>query len=214
MANEIKKCTIISGAPCDNYDFIKQNIDLSSYIICADSGYKVALAIGIMPNLIVGDFDSSDKPNLDCEIITLNSEKADTDTFHCVKLAVDKGFNCIIIFNALGDRFDHSYSNVLCLDYCRKNGVKCFILNDKNRLSLIESKTSFKKEYNNFSLFAFLDECRGVTIKGAYYTAGFYNKDKLDMMPYDQFAQSNFVNADYCEIDLESGVLLLVESND
>jgi thiamine pyrophosphokinase len=71
-----------------------------------------------------------------------------------------------------------------------------------------------KKEYDNFSLFAYLEDCKGVRIKGAYYTAGFYDLDSLDINQGDQFAQSNFVSDDECEISLEKGTLLLVESND
>ena len=59
MGTQIKKCTIISGAPDDDIDFLKENIDVQSFIICADSGYKNCLKAGFTPNLIIGDFDSS-----------------------------------------------------------------------------------------------------------------------------------------------------------
>lgn len=214
MADEIKKCTIISGAPGNNADFLKNNVDLSSFIIAADSGYLRLLEAGISPDLVLGDFDSSPKPDIDCEIIMLPVEKAYTDTFECVQLAVGRGYNDITIYNAIGSRFDHTYSNVLCLDYCRKNGAKCRICDESNRLSLITDKITFKKEYDNFSLFAYLEDCSGVKIKGAYYTAEFYDLDALDINQGDQFAQSNFVCDEYCEISLKKGTLLLVESND
>lgn len=208
------KCTIVSGAPNNNAEYLAKSIDKNSYIICADSGYTKLLNAGLTPDVILGDFDSSTKPNLDCEIITLPVEKAYTDTFECVQLAVSRGYKEIVIFNALGNRFDHSYSNVLCLDYCRNNGVECCICDEHNRLSLITREKRFKREYDGFSLFAFLEDCKGVSIKGAYYTAGFYNKEKLDINQGDQFAQSNFISEDECVISLEKGTLLLVESND
>lgn len=214
MAVEVKKCIIISGAPDDDYAFLKENIDTSAYIIAADSGYQKLLKIGITPNLILGDFDSSPKPDVQCDIEVLPCEKAYSDTFECVKFAVDKGYNHISIFGAIGSRMDHTYANILCLDYCRKNGVFCEIVNGKNRLSLIEGKKEIKKEYENFSLFAYLTDCKEVRIKGAYYTAGFYNLDALDINLGDQFALSNFVNDEKCEISLKKGVLLLIESND
>lgn len=214
MGTQIKKCTIISGAPDNDIDFLKENIDAQSFIICADSGYKNCLKAGFAPNLIIGDFDSSEKPDIDCEIISLEVEKAFTDTFHCVMEAVDRGYNEIRIFCAIGSRLDHTYSNILSLDYCQKHGVKCSIQNRKNRLSLIYGKGIVNKDYNNFSLFAYLSECKGVRIKGAYYTAGFYDKETLDIKPSDQFAQSNFVSEDYAEISLDEGTLLLIESND
>jgi len=211
---EIKKCTIVSGAPNGDIDFLKENIDLNSYIIAADSGYLKLQKAGITPDCIVADFDSSDKPDLPCEIITFPVEKSFTDTFNSIITAKEKGFNDITVFFAIGSRFDHSYSNVLCLDYCRKNGIKCSIVDDNNRISLITEKAVIKRDYDNFSLFAFLEPCKGVKIKGAHYDQSFYNLDKLDINLYDQFGQSNFVEGDECIITLESGTLLLIESND
>ena len=196
MGTQIKKCTIISGAPDDDIEFLKDNIDKNSFIICADSGYKNCIKAGFSPNLIIGDFDSSKKPNIDCEIITLKVEKAFTDTFHCVMEAVDRGYNNIDIFCAIGSRMDHTYSN------------------RNNRISLIKDKGIINKDYDNFSLFAYLSDCKNVKIKGAYYTAGFYGKDSLNINQSDQFAQSNFVSENYAEITLDSGTLLLIESND
>lgn len=214
MANEIKKCSVVSGAPNDCAEFLKKNICPDDFIIAADSGYKHLLKAGITPDVIVGDFDSSPKPELDCEIVTLPCEKAYCDTLECVMLAIDRGFNDITIYNAIGNRMDHTYANILILNYCKSRNCGCKIVDERNRLSLITKKTTFKKEYENFSLFAYLEDCKGVTIKGAYYTAGFYNLEKLDILQGDMMAVSNYVNAPQCEINLESGTLLLIESND
>lgn len=213
MADKIK-CTIISGAPGDNCEYLKNHVSRDSFIICADSGYLRLAEAGIKPDLILGDFDSSPKPDIDCEIITLPCEKAYTDTFECVQLAVGRGYKEIEIFNAIGSRVDHTYSNVLCLDYCINHGAQCSIVNEKNRLSLIKGRKVFEKEYDYFSLFAYLEDCKEVRIKGAYYTAGFYGKNSLDIKMSDQFAQSNFICDEQCEITVKKGTLLLIESND
>ena len=214
MADEMKKCTIVSGAPNDNIEFLKNHINRNSFIIAADSGYEKLLKAGIMPDAIVADFDSSEKPDINCEIITFPIEKAFSDTFNSIRYAKAKGFDDITVFFAIGNRFDHSYSNVLCLDYCRKNKINCTIVDDKNRISLITDKKIFKKEYNFFSLFAFLEPCKGVKIKGAHYSEKFFNLESLDIGVSDQFAQSNHIEDDECEISLEQGTLLLIESND
>jgi thiamine pyrophosphokinase len=214
MAKEIRKCTIVSGAPGGNIEFLKKNIDKSSYIIAADSGYEKLLKAGIMPDVIVADFDSSDKPDLSCEIVSFPVEKAATDTFNSVILAKERGFSDITVFFALGGRFDHTYSNILCLDYCKRNNIKCVIVDDKNRISLIEKSAVIKKEYDYFSLFAFLEPCSGVVINGAHYDQSFYELDKMSIGLSDQFAQSNYIEKEKCTISLESGTLLLVESND
>lgn len=214
MGNEIKKCTIISGAPNNNLYFLSNNVDKSSYIICADSGYVRAVNAGIKPNLIIGDFDSSNKPSIDIDTVVLPCEKAYCDTFECVQYAVKNGYTDIEIFFALGSRFDHSFANVLNLKYCYDNGVKCTIIDEKNRLTLISTKYTFSKCYENFSLFALFGECKGVKISGAYYNQSFYGLDSMDIAPSDQFAVSNYIVDDDCTITIEDGILLLVESND
>lgn len=39
MANEMKKCIIVSGAPDSDYDFLEKSISGDSFVIAADSGY-------------------------------------------------------------------------------------------------------------------------------------------------------------------------------
>ncbi len=209
MGKEIKKCTIISGAPDYSVDFLKQNIDCDSFIIAADSGYKKLLNADIIPNLIIGDFDSSPKPDIDCDILTLPCQKDDTDTFYCVKKAIELGYNHITIMFAIGNRFDHTYSNILCLDYCHKANVKCVIIDSHNRISLIDSEYTFSKQYDYFSLFAYLEDCKGISINGSC-----YDVDNIDIATHNQFAQSNQIKNDNCTITVKQGNLLLVESND
>ena len=213
-AKEMKNCTVVAGAPNDCSAFLRSHINRDSYIIAADSGYTYLLQAGIMPDLIIADFDSSDKPELDCEIITFPVEKDYTDTFNCVRYAVEHGFTSIDIYNALGNRFDHSFANVLCLSYCKRHSVFCRLIDEHNRLTLIDREYTFKKEYQHFSLFAFLEDCCGVRISGARYSAGWYGVDSLTMPRDDQSALCNYVEDEECSVTVEQGTLLLVESND
>ena len=209
MGKEIKKCTIISGSPNTSIQYVSENIDEKTFIIAADSGYKTCLRVDVIPDLIIGDFDSSDYPDLDTEIIKLPCEKDDTDTFFCVKKAIELGYNYIILMCAIGNRFDHTYSNILCLDYCIKHNIYCEIVDDHNRISIIDSQKKINKDYNYFSLFAFLCDCKGVSITGSG-----YDVSNIDIMRYYQFAQSNYVKNDYAKVTVKKGKILLVESND
>ncbi len=213
MANEVK-CVIVSGSPENDLDFIKQNIGSEDYIIAADSGYKKLEPLGIKPDVIVADFDSSEKPVTDIEIMVYPVEKDATDTFNAVKLAVAKGYKDILILGALGGRLDHTYSNILCLEYARKHDADCVIADRNNRLSLITSHKRIVKDYKWFSVFAFLGECKGIKFDGSHYDQCFYNKKSLDLKPEDQLGQSNYIENEYCDISVESGTLLLIEAND
>ncbi|MBQ7203638.1 MAG: thiamine diphosphokinase [Eubacterium sp.] len=213
MAKEVKRCVIISGAPETDIDYIAPLCD-GAFVICADSGYLKAQKLGINIDLIIADFDSAGEPKLDCKIKKLPVQKEHTDTFECVITAVDMGFSDITVVGGIGTRVDHSYSNILCLDYCKKRDTQCTIVSKNTRISLISEARRIYREYQWFSLFAFMEECRGVSISGAHYTAGFYGLDKLDFKPSDQFGQSNFVEGEFATVTVDKGTLLLIESND
>ena len=210
MGDQKVKCVIVSGAPDNDIQFIKRKLDRSAFIIAADSGYKNCLKAGIIPDLIIGDFDSSSCPQFGNRVIRLPIEKDDTDTFYCVKEAVNRGYGEIELLCAIGDRVDHTYSNILCLEYCRQNGVKCTIINAKNKIQIVENEIEFdEEEYHYFSVFAFLGSAKGVSIQGAY-----YETDNVDIELWDQFAQSNHFNGRKVKISVREGKILLIMSND
>lgn len=210
MGNKKVKCMIVSGAPDDDYEFLKEKLNETSYIIAADSGYLKCVKAGIVPDLIIGDFDSSPVPEVDTEILQLPAEKDDTDTFYCVKKAIELGYSDIEILCAIGNRADHNYSNMLCLDYCKKNNVKCSITNLRNKLQLVDHEIIIDdSKYKYFSLFAFLGSVSGLSIKDAY-----YELDDVDMKPYEQYAQSNCFKGKPAKITVKKGTILLIQSND
>lgn len=210
MGNKKVKCMIVSGAPDDDYEFLKEKLDENAYIIAADSGYLKCVQVGVVPNLIMGDFDSSPIPEIKTEIIKLPAEKDFTDTFYCLRKAIELGFEEIEILCAIGNRADHNYSNMLCLDYCIKNNVKCSIMNRRNKLQLVDKEIVIDDcAYKYFSLFAFLGAVQGLSINGAY-----YELDCVDMMPYEQYAQSNCFKGVPVKISVQKGVILLIQSND
>ena len=55
----MKKCFIIGGG---SFDGFFDNIQEDDLIIAADKGYKYANKVGLVPDYLIGDFDSSSKP--------------------------------------------------------------------------------------------------------------------------------------------------------
>ena len=198
------KFTIVAGAPNQDPQFLKNNVDLDSFIIAADSGYMTCKKAGIVPNLIIGDFDSSKKPGNDVNILQLPSIKNDTDTFYCIKEAV------IEIFCALGGRTDHEFSNILNLEYCLENNVKASIISEKSVISVHNKDFKISKgEYKYFSLFAIGGSVSGLSIKGAA-----YELEDFTLSPYASIGQSNEFKNNTVSIEFKNGVLLLILSND
>lgn len=209
MGKEMK-FSVVSGAPNTDNKFIQNNIDKNSYIIAADSGYK---KLDFIPNLIIGDFDSSDLPDYNCEIIKLNPIKDESDTFSCVREAVKRGATEIEIFGAIGNRIDHTLANIHSITYCLKNNVKARIIDDKNLIYICDKKTIIKKDcgYKYFSVYALYNDIESLTIKGAKYPLNNYY---LEL--YAQLTVSNEVadNCSFAEVSVKNGKLLIILSND
>ena len=84
------------------------------YIIATDAGYKEVLAQGKKPNIVIGDFDSSEMPK-DIKVIKLNIEKDDTDGQAAIEYAYRKGIKEITLYGVCGGRLDHELCNLSLL---------------------------------------------------------------------------------------------------
>ncbi len=98
-------------------------------LICADGGANTAFKFDLIPDYIIGDLDSI-KPEIydyfydKCEIIEIVRQN-DTDVEKCLKFAVKKNFNDVILLGATGDRLDHSFCNLgIVLKYFDKLQIR------------------------------------------------------------------------------------------
>lgn len=217
----MKPIVIISGGSRNNsiiIDFIKK---LSPTIIAVDSGVASCVDINIIPDIVVGDFDSvsteyiSNFPkweNKGTKIITLNPIKDDTDTEHAINYCLDNMKGDIYLFGAMGTRLDHSLSNINLLYRGIENNRNIEIIDSNNRIYLKNRSFTIKKDeqYGNYiSLFPFNGLVEGLTLKGF-----FYSVDNLSLDGLSSLFISNEITEDYAQIDFKSGTLLVIESKD
>ena len=113
----MKSCIIFANGEAPN----KRTIDyLKKYgadtIIAADGGANLTYKLGIVPNYVVGDFDS-----IKTEVKSFYSKKSeifyyerqdDTDVEKSLKLAISKKFKTAYLIGGTGDRLDHSICNL------------------------------------------------------------------------------------------------------
>ena len=117
---------IIAGAPSPDLSFIRANIPADGFVLCADKGYSYALRAGVMPDVIIGDFDSCTDPIPEAEFVTrLPREKDYTDTVHCIDKASQLGYDDIVLFAATGGRLDHTVGNLCALAFALDRGMNC-----------------------------------------------------------------------------------------
>ena len=202
----MKRCVIIGGAPIADYKRIKALLrDDDFYAVC-DSGLTHLQGLQISPSLIIGDFDSAERPITDTETITLPREKDDTDSFFAVKEAVARGFDEFLLIGVIGKRFDHSLCNISILLYLDKLGKKASIADDFSEMEIISDRAYVTDEYPYFSLLAVDGDLQGVTIENAKFPLS----DAEITASYQYGVSNEVVKGRTAEISIKSGRLLLV----
>lgn len=202
------RCVIVGGADIGDYKRIKSYIRPDDFFIFCDSGLKHAEKLNITPSLIVGDFDSHQKPDTDTETIVLPCEKDDTDTVFAVKEAEKRGFDDFLLIGVVGNRLDHTLVNVSILNFLYKKGKKCIIADDYSEMEVVGNKIVYVDDsFSYFSLVNIFGISEGVTIKNAKYTL-----DNAVITSEYQYATSNEVlKGKTTEITVNKGKLLLIK---
>ena len=207
---------IISGGSFDKnflHNFIKNR--KYDYVIAVDRGLCYAGKLGIVPDLIVGDFDSADKSLLDSfdqSIVRLfNSEKDDTDTEIAIREAV-KHKSDIDIVCATGGRIDHLLGNIHILKIALDEGINARIIDRGNVIFLKNSDFKLVNgDWNGkyVSLIPFDGEVNGIKLKGFKYPL-----DGYDLKPGITKCISNEIVKDNAYVEIKSGCLIVVISLD
>ena len=216
----MKRCLIITGGPID-LGFARSYLSGEGFerVIAVDRGLNAAWALGIVPDVIVGDFDSADpaaladfrrREHIVWEVH--QPEKDDTDTELAIKRAAAMGAGYIVLLGATGGRLDHLLGNIHLLYPCLQRGVEACILDPGNKLYLIDGERHFKRREVWGTYISFLpltEEVKGITLRGFKYPL----TDK-DIAIGTSLCISNELAADEAVITLQDGVLIVVESRD
>lgn len=190
------------------------------YVIGVDKGVEFLYDHQIMPDYIVGDFDSVKQEIVDyyrnethVGIREFNPVKDASDTEIAIRLAMTLGGTDLVILGATGGRIDHLWANVQCLTIPFKAGVHAEILDSQNRITLIgEGETHLKKTeaYGPyFSVFPLGEEVFGFNMEGAKYPL-----ENHVLTPYDSLCVSNEIAGDEVVITFSAGIVILMETRD
>ena len=188
-------------------------------VIAGDRGLEALYQLKIIPNHVVGDFDSVSPEILEFykkqpKIIfhTYNAEKDNTDTDIALKLAIQMKSSEITILGALGKRMDHAIANIHILKDALGANIPCQILDEHNRIYLVNTEKTLEKDkvYGKYiSLIPLTSTVEGLTLKGFKYPLNRYN------LPIGtSLGISNEIIEDIAHIKMEKGILIVIESKD
>ena len=163
MKNKI--CYIIGAGKNYGLDFCKQNGD---FIIAADGGLNHLKKNKIIPDLIIGDFDSVLQTPKNITTIKLKVDKDETDTFAAILKGIELGYQKFVIYCGTGDRFDHTLANLQTLVFLADKNKQGFIVGENIIITAIKNnKIEFPKIKDGYiSVFSFSNQSENVCIKG------------------------------------------------
>jgi thiamine pyrophosphokinase len=91
------------------------------FLIAADGGMRHALALGLLPSIVIGDLDSLTPDNRrrlegsGVEIRQYPPDKNETDLELALRTALEAGYRSILVLAALGGRLDQTLGNLSLL---------------------------------------------------------------------------------------------------
>lgn len=112
---------IFGSGAVEEWGRIRSLLGTPEIVLCADGGVRHALALGLTPDLVLGDFDSAG-PVVVAEIAArgipvhkVPTEKDETDTELAIQEAIRLGATAITLVGVTGGRLDHTVANLLLL---------------------------------------------------------------------------------------------------
>lgn len=181
-------------------DLIKRGY---STVICADGGANTAFKLNIVPDYIIGDFDSITPEVFDfyknkTKIIKIRSQN-DTDVEKCLKFAIKKKYEEVILTGVTGNRLDHTFCNLgIMLKF--KDQIDLKLIAEESILSVHSGKTfipTYKGE--TISIYGFNDK--------TYFTStGLKYKLDKTILPFGvRESTSNVASDDLVMLDIKGG---------
>lgn len=211
---EMGYAVVLTSGSVTDPEFYQQLLEGAEYIIAADGGATIATRLGFRPTVLIGDFDSLAKDELErlraqgVEIIRHPVEKDKTDSHLAVEYALGLPPATIILLGPLQGRLDHVLANVGLLFTIRQAGKKGYLMDEIQCCQLAERKCVIQGRPGQLlSLVPLSPLVTGVSTKGLGYplqNASLHQGETLGI--------SNFFVEAEAEVTVGSGDLLIVQN--
>jgi thiamine pyrophosphokinase len=191
---------------------VREHIRPDDVLVAADGGMRHLEALGLSPQLIIGDMDSISSSTLstleeaDAEILRFPPAKDETDLELALNILKARGFDEVLIIGALGGRIDQTIANIWLLANHSHPGFSIRFDDGCERMDLILDQLTLNgAKGDQLSLIPFCSEVVGVTTKGLEYTL-----DDETLFPEKTRGLSNVMIGDRATIFIRSGKLLCI----
>ena len=198
----MKTCVIFCAA---GFDSLVENLN-NAIVIAADGGLVHTNALGITPQIVLGDFDSLGYTPAGANVFPV--EKDDTDAMLAVRKGLELGCDRFLLYGSLdGPRLDHTVANFQTLQFLADNGATGYLIGKDHIVTVVKGgKIDFPATAEGIvSVFCMGADAEGVSIDGLQYAL----KDGTLSAGFPLGVSNHFVGKD-AEISVKNGSLLII----
>lgn len=170
-----RRVVILAAGKGERAQFYRSFLRSGDVLLCANGGAMEARKIGVVPDAIIGDFDSFEgefPPSWKAtRFLKYPREKDKTD----LELALDEALKLkpeeILIIGALGGRLDHALANISLLSKGFDSGVRIRLISEEVEVFLLkrgEAKIPGKPG-ELVSIIPFSEKVSGINLEGFRY---------------------------------------------
>ena len=187
-------------------------LQTDDYIICADGGTRHALALGLKPNLVIGDMDSIDKEqwqklkNAGVPIELFPRDKDETDLELAINRAIELKPKTLLIIGALGGRLDQTFGNTALLSDARLAAMNTRLDDGLEEIFFCRDQEEVRGRSGDIvSLIPWGNPVQGVQTQGLKWPLR-----SETLLPEKTRGISNELTGEVASITITSGLLLVV----
>lgn len=171
-------CIIFCAA---EFDALARPLAEDDFVIAADGGLRHTEKLGIVPQEILGDFDSLGYTPTGANVFPV--EKDDTDAMLAVRRGLQLGYREFVLYGSVdGSRLDHTVANFQTLQFLADRGAVGYLVGKDFLITVVkDGAIAFPAGCRGtLSVFCLGSDASDVNLEGLYYplkngalTAGF-----------------------------------------
>ncbi|MFN8432842.1 MAG: thiamine diphosphokinase [Anaerolineales bacterium] len=203
----MSRIIIFANGNLPNLEKARRLIHPDDFILCADGGTRHALALGLAPNLIIGDMDSFDveRLTLNVQLIQHPTDKNETDLELAINHALTLNPDQILILAALGGRMDQTLANIALLSDPRLSTFDIRLADGVEEIFYCRTQAQVEGRSGDIvSLIPWQGEVTGVFTENLRWHLHYET-----LYPDKTRGISNEMTADVATVSITSGLLLI-----
>ena len=181
------------------------------FILCADGGTRHALALGLTPNVVIGDLDSVTEEErrkmkeMGVEVMEFSMDKNETDLELTINHALTLEPEQILILAALGGRMDQTLANISLLSDLRLSTFDVRLTDGVEEIFFCRDQAKVEGRSGDIvSLIPWQGEVTGVFTENLRWHLHYET-----LYPEKTRGISNEMTSDVATVSITSGLLLI-----